>query len=98
MTTTDELKTARSRLRRHCALSICAAGMVVIAVAAEQDYPVRPIKLVVPYTAGSVQDLRARHIASLLEPRLRQPLVVDNRPGGNGAIGSAAVAKAKPDG
>jgi len=72
--------------------------IAVMAPANAQDYPTRPIKLVVPFAAGSVQDLRARHIGGLLGPRLGQPVVVDNRPGANGVIGAALVAKAKPDG
>jgi tripartite-type tricarboxylate transporter receptor subunit TctC len=63
-----------------------------------QDYPAKPVKLVVPFAAGSGQDLRARHVGSLLGPRLGQPIVIDNRPGADGAIGSALAARAKPDG
>jgi tripartite-type tricarboxylate transporter receptor subunit TctC len=75
-----------------------ALGIAVATLAGAQDYPTRPIKLIVPFTAGSVQDLRARHIGGLLGPRLGEPIVVDNRPGASGAIGSAVVAKSKPDG
>jgi tripartite-type tricarboxylate transporter receptor subunit TctC len=73
-------------------------AMVVIASANAQDFPTKLVKMVVPFTAGSVQDLRARHIGALLGPRLGQPIIVDNRPGANGVIGTAVVAKAKPDG
>ena len=76
----------------------CLLAIAVIASVSAQDYPTKPIRVIVPFTAGSVQDLRARHIGSLLGPRLGHPIIVDNRPGANGAIGSALVAKAKPDG
>ena len=76
----------------------CTLGVAVVGSARAQDYPAKPIKLVVPFSAGSVQDLRARHIGGLLGPRLGQPVVVENRPGANGAVGSALVAQARPDG
>ena len=76
----------------------CVLAIAAIAPASAQDYPTKPIKVVVPFAAGSVQDLRARHIGGLLGPRLGQPIIVDNRPGANGALGSALVATAKPDG
>jgi tripartite-type tricarboxylate transporter receptor subunit TctC len=70
----------------------------LIASASAQEYPTQPIKLVVPFAAGSGQDLRARQIGNLLTPRLGQPIVIDNRPGAEGAIGTAVAAKAKADG
>lgn len=73
-------------------------GIAVIGAATAQDYPTKPIKLVAPFMAGSTQDLRARHIGNLLGPRLGQPIIIDNRPGANGAIGSALVARSRPDG
>jgi tripartite-type tricarboxylate transporter receptor subunit TctC len=83
----------------HVAL-LCSWLLVLAAIpsAEAQDYPAKPIKLVVPFTAGSVQDLRARHIGGLLAPRLGQAIVVDNRPGASGSIGTTVVARAKPDG
>jgi tripartite-type tricarboxylate transporter receptor subunit TctC len=73
-------------------------GIAAAVSATAQEYPTKPIKLVVPFSAGSVQDLRGRHIAGLLGSRIGQPIVVDNRPGANGALGAALVAKARPDG
>jgi tripartite-type tricarboxylate transporter receptor subunit TctC len=66
--------------------------------AAEQPYPNRPIKLVVPYDAGGPTDVIARTIADKLSASLKQPLVIENRPGAGGNIGTEAIAKAAPDG
>src|SRR5262245_48899847 len=63
-----------------------------------QTYPSRPISIVVPFPAGGATDVVARVLAKGLSERFGQPVVVDNRPGANGAIGSASVAKARPDG
>jgi tripartite-type tricarboxylate transporter receptor subunit TctC len=66
--------------------------------ATAQTWPDKPIKLVVPYPAGGNADTTARLLATQLGERLGQQVVVDNRPGGSGTIGAAAVAKAAPDG
>ncbi len=62
------------------------------------DFPTRPITIVVPYAPGGQGDITARAIADHLPARIGQPVVVVNKAGGNGAIGTAAVAQAKPDG
>jgi len=67
-------------------------------VARGQAYPSRTITLVVPFPAGGATDVVARFLAKGLSERTRQSVVVDNRSGANGAIGSASVAKARPDG
>ena len=66
--------------------------------AAEQPYPNRTIKLVVPYVAGGPTDIVARAIADKLSISLKRPIVIENRPGAGGNIGTEAVAKAPPDG
>jgi tripartite-type tricarboxylate transporter receptor subunit TctC len=66
--------------------------------AGAQDYPNRPVKLIVPFAAGAGSDFTARVLAESLSTRLGQPVVVDNRPGAGGAIGTDNVAKATPDG
>ncbi len=63
-----------------------------------QPYPIRPIKLVVPYVAGGPSDMVARAITDKLSISLKQPFVVENRPGAGGNIGTEVVAKAAPDG
>ena len=63
-----------------------------------QDYPARPIRIVVPFPAGGPTDVNARIIAQRMSEDFKQPVIVENRPGGNTAIGAQAVAKAEPDG
>jgi tripartite-type tricarboxylate transporter receptor subunit TctC len=63
-----------------------------------QDYPNRRISLIVPFPAGSGPDVYARIIGEKLSQRLGQPVIIENRPGGGGSIGSRSVAKADPDG
>jgi tripartite-type tricarboxylate transporter receptor subunit TctC len=62
------------------------------------DYPTKPIKIVVPFPAGSASDLRTRKLAEQLGPRLGQPIIVENRPGAAGTIGAGVVARSAPDG
>lgn len=67
-------------------------------VAAAGDYPSQPITIIVPVPAGGTSDFFARLIANELQQNLDQPVVVENRAGAGGTIGSSAVARAKPDG
>jgi len=75
-----------------------AAGARAQAEAQEAPYPGRPITLVVPYGAGSSTDILARVIARRMSAELGQPVIVENRAGGGGTIGSLAVARSAPDG
>jgi hypothetical protein len=68
------------------------------AQSADARWPERPIRLIVPFTAGSSSDIVARLVAQKLAERLGQPLVVENRVGGGGSIGSGEVARADADG
>ena len=63
-----------------------------------QNFPTKPIKIILPAVAGSAPDLRVRQVAPKVGDALGQPLIVDNRPGANGAIGAREAAKAAPDG
>lgn len=87
-------------LRRRAIMAVAAAALACIAAgpAMAQAYPNRPIKLIVPWPAGGVTDASARILAQHLGDRLKQPVVVDNRPGANGRIGAEAAAKSTPDG
>jgi tripartite-type tricarboxylate transporter receptor subunit TctC len=80
--------------------SAVAALLLAVApvAAAQETYPSRAIRLVVPFPAGGAVDIMARDLGQRLTEAWGQPVVVDNRGGANGAIGSDAVAKAKPDG
>jgi len=77
-----------------------AASLLAAAAgpAQAQDYPNKPIRIVVPYSAGGMTDVVARVIGQKLGERLGQPVVVDNKPGAATIIGAEAVATAKPDG
>ena len=66
--------------------------------ASAQEFPTKPIELVIPYGPGGSHDLTARAIASVAQQYLGQPLLVVLKPGGGGAVGSQYVIRAKPDG
>jgi tripartite-type tricarboxylate transporter receptor subunit TctC len=86
-----------TRRRWLCATaSILALGAAPPALA--QTYPAKPIKMVVPFAAGGGTDVLARVIGEKLAAGMGQPVVIDNKPGAAGIIGTDAVAKAAPDG
>jgi tripartite-type tricarboxylate transporter receptor subunit TctC len=84
------------------ALSTLTRNLILLAAFAcngfADEFPSRPIHIVVPYGAGSTADLRARQIAKPLTDRLGVPIVIDNKPGASATIGNAFVAHAKADG
>jgi tripartite-type tricarboxylate transporter receptor subunit TctC len=75
-----------------------AAAFSIVAIAAQAQYPQRPVQLIVPWGAGGGTDATARIIATLMEKELKQPINVVNRTGGSGVVGHDAIAKAAPDG
>jgi tripartite-type tricarboxylate transporter receptor subunit TctC len=77
---------------------IVAALSVTSAYAQNADYPNRPIKIVVPFTAGAGSDTSARFFGDQLSAKLGQPVLVENRPGASGAIGITTVKNAPADG
>jgi tripartite-type tricarboxylate transporter receptor subunit TctC len=72
--------------------------MLLLPHAAAQDFPAKPIKLIVPFPAGGPNDIIARIVGQRMSELTRQPVVIDNRGGQGGALGTDAVAKANPDG
>jgi len=80
-------------------LVLVALGIVLApALAAAQDYPNKPIKLIVPFPAGGPNDVIARTVGQRLSEILKAPIVIDNRGGQGGVIGTDVVARADPDG
>lgn len=79
--------------------SIFAAMTALLALGAQaQEYPTRPVTMIVPFPPGGVADIVGRPLAATMEKSLGQPIVVVNRPGAGGAVGMTAAAKADPDG
>ncbi len=77
---------------------IGAAALALPGAARAQDFPSKPIKIVVPFAAGSATDVAARGLGAKLQDILKQPIVIDPKPGASGQLGAQAVATAPPDG
>ena len=94
----------RDSRRRHGLLSACAIVIVIVIAslatpaALAQNYPARPIRLVLPFPPGGAIDIMGRIVAQGLTPRAGQAVVVENRSGAGGLLGAEAVAKSAPDG
>ena len=88
------------KFRTTCAalFAACAATPAFAAQSAPSDYPNRPIRIIVPLAPGGGSDYTARFIGTRLAERVGHPVVVDNRPGASGIVGTDLVAKANPDG
>jgi tripartite-type tricarboxylate transporter receptor subunit TctC len=100
----DLLEAARRRspmkhhITRRAAMAWIAGLTVAGGVAAQQDYPSRPIKLVVNFPPGGAADVMGRAVAQVLSESLKQQVIVENKPGANGNLGADAVAKSPNDG
>ena len=77
---------------------LVATASLAPSSASAQDFPTRPITMIVPFPPGGVADQSGRPVAAAMEKILKQPVVVQNRPGAGGAVGMAAAANARPDG
>jgi tripartite-type tricarboxylate transporter receptor subunit TctC len=80
------------------AIVLLLIGSLAPSIALAQAYPNKPVRLVVPFTAGSATDILARTFGQKLSELWGQPVIIDNRPGAGGTIGANVVAKSPPDG
>jgi len=95
--TRSQARRTFARLLLPLALLLAGVGWTVAAYAAE-DYPAKTIRFIVPWGPGGPTDIMARVVGQKLSEALSQPVVIENRPGAGGNVGSAAVARAAPDG
>jgi tripartite-type tricarboxylate transporter receptor subunit TctC len=89
-----------SAARRSAIVAILAAAVCMLGLdgASAQPYTAQPIKIIVPYTPGTGNDILARTVGQRITEKWKTPVVVENRPGASGNIGTAAVARSAPDG
>ncbi|MEK6246223.1 MAG: tripartite tricarboxylate transporter substrate binding protein, partial [Pseudomonadota bacterium] len=85
-------------MKKNLLLILLVLPLVATGPAASQSFPARPLRVIVPFTAGSGTDITARAVSERISAQIGQPVVVENRPGAGGTIGQALVAKADPDG
>jgi tripartite-type tricarboxylate transporter receptor subunit TctC len=88
----------RRHMDRRQSLAALLSATAAPTLWAQQAWPSRPIKIIVGFAAGSGNDIIARELARYMPDALGQPVVVENRPGGGGSLGTDVVAKATPDG
>ena len=79
-------------------LAAVAATLLAAGASAQANWPTKPIRMIVPFTAGSVTDIIGRTVAESMSKSLGQPVLIENKPGAGGTIGAAQVAKSEPDG
>lgn len=85
-------------MKKLCSAVFATLVSVAGGAQAQATYPTQPIKLVVPWPAGGGTDAVSRHVASAMALQIKQQVVVDNRPGANGMLGTEAVSRAQPNG
>lgn len=89
----------RQHVLRAAAAAAVTAGLALTAATAfAQSWPTRPVKFIIPFPPGGTLDFIGRQLAQKLQDQLGQTFIVENRAGGNGTIGSDAVAKSPADG
>src|SRR5262249_23647247 len=98
MRTRRNERTSMPFVRRVALACLCALAAAAPIAAAQETYPTRPIRIVVPFPAGGPTDILSRIVAQKMSESWGQPVVVENRPGADTAIGAVQVAKAAPDG
>ena len=86
------------RALRYLSAALAALCVLFVANARAEDYPTRPVRLIVAFTAGGTADRTARLIAAKMESALGESVVVENKPGANGAVAAKYVAQSDPDG
>lgn len=79
-------------------LAALAAVLLAGGASAQAPWPAKPIRMIVPFTAGSITDIIARTVGEAMGKSLGQPVLIENKPGAGGTIGAAQVAKSEPDG
>jgi tripartite-type tricarboxylate transporter receptor subunit TctC len=85
-------------MRFTAKLLLALLPLIAVPLAAQEGYPSKPVRIVVPYPAGGVADLLPRTVGAKLSEKWKQPVVVENKPGASGNIGMAEGARADPDG
>jgi tripartite-type tricarboxylate transporter receptor subunit TctC len=100
MTMSIGMPCSREAMHRLAAATVLALSTLALTTpaAAQANYPVRPIRMVVPYPPGAGTDFTAREVGAAYSKVLGQPVVIDNRPGAAATLGHGLVAKAQPDG
>jgi len=88
----------RHALKTLLCATLAACGLATASAQAADDWPSKPIKVIVPYTPGGSTDIVTRIVMEKLGPRLKQTIIVENRPGANSSVGAGIAAKADPDG
>src|SRR5256714_6470148 len=95
----DHKPRGTARIGRQFLGGLAAAWLASLPVVSHaQAYPTRPVRIVVAFTAGGTTDMLARSVGQQLSERLKQPFVIDNKPGAGGNIGTEMVVRSAPDG
>ncbi|WP_435169860.1 Bug family tripartite tricarboxylate transporter substrate binding protein [Falsirhodobacter sp. 1013] len=83
---------------RNVVIGALGLAAMLCTPAVAQDFPAKPVTVIVPFAPGGASDTIGRLTTQIMQPDFAQPLVVENKPGANGAVGAAQLARAKPDG